>query len=228
MDPVYLLPVLAETSWVTTLAQFDGLLAIAFTWVVAGIIWWRSRRKWRSKQFIHVMNFSLNDVRNGALHLRTLFEDTAEVVLGSAVASEQLIAAAAQTQAGQPFLSMPDDEDWTFTLRACLNVLSEKSASVYLAQAVGVPVKTATFVFGITCEKEEAVRTRKIRVILIAKDLLQKHFVPAAPEPPDAFKLEHPLHKLRIETLKRLGELFTSKDAVKARMVRTVELGVQA
>jgi hypothetical protein len=222
------LPLLAEESIWTTIAQFDGLLGAVATWAVAGIIWYKARAKWRSKQFIHVMNFSLNDVRNNALHLRTLFEDTAEVVLGSHVAADQLIAAANETTNGKPFVSMPSDDDWTFTLRACLTVLSEKSAHVYIAQAVGLPVKSATFVFGITCEKEEAVRTRKIRVLLIAKSLLEKHFVPGAPESPDGFQLEHPLHRLRIDTLKRLGELYTSKDPAESRKVRTVELGVPA
>ena len=57
-----------------------GLFAVA----AAIFGWWRARRAWKNRQFLHRVNFSLNYVRDKGLKFRTLREsDIHEVFLNT-------------------------------------------------------------------------------------------------------------------------------------------------
>ena len=87
-----------------------------------------------------------------------------------------------------------------------LNVLSEKFSDAYLAQSLGLPVKSAVYRFAITMERYGDIRTLKLRVLLVAEHDLENVF---APDPPDGRKVEVPntLYGARLKTLQMMHEL---------------------
>ncbi len=208
------------------LEQFGALAAIIISWLGFLFVRVKKRSDWKKKVFMQQVNFSLNDVDNNTLILRTLLEESAVNVFLSDFAVEMVIDAAKRTTVEQPFIAMRDDKDMDYLRRAVLNVVSEKFSEVYVARSMGVPVKTANYVFGITCEKYGELRTQKLRVMLIAEDLLKKYFVPGASEQPDSLDVVLQTHKDRITTLKVMGKLYTSKDAKDSRLLGTMELGI--
>lgn len=210
----------------TTLANYDALIGIGVSWAVAAWIYLGMRRDWTSKSFINQVNFSLNAVAEGSLQLRTLFEADSQAVMGHRSAVARLKGACRKTTPEMPFVALDDDDDWGYLMRAALNVMSEMCGSVYLARAVGAPVATGEFVFGITFEAYGEMKTRKVRVIVIERGQLERHFSPEVAAAADQLQLASPHHSCRIATLKTMGRLWASSDPKQRRMLSTVELGV--
>ncbi len=225
-----LLPLVAESSLATAftfVAEHDALIGIAATWLIAAYLYLRVRSDWRDKKFTEQVNFSLNDVRDNKLVLRTMVERSAKDILVSPIAVKQFKSGIASATEAQPFFSLPKDDDWGYCMRACLNDLSEMCAPVYVAQALRQAVSTARFVFGISFECYGEINTRKIRVIVVAEDLLKEYFLPDSdPAKVNALVYEDPKHKDRTRTLQALGRLYASTAPADKRKIAIVELGV--
>ena len=203
-----------------------AIVAVGLSWLGALWFWYKRRSAWRSKSFMRQVNFGLNEVRDEQLLLRTLMEHNAIDVWLNEVAVDLVIAAALRTTAEQPFLSLYKDDDMAYIQRAVLNVISERYSEVWVARALGEPVKTKSFVFGLTCEKYGEMRTQKLRVMIIEEELLKTRFAPGHEEAADALAVLAPSHKDRIYTLKVMGRLYASQKHEDKRMLATMELGL--
>ncbi|MEZ6232874.1 MAG: hypothetical protein R3B68_01675 [Phycisphaerales bacterium] len=227
------------------LSSYGPAIGLAATWGGILFAWWRRRVSWKRKSFIRQVNFSLNDVRDSTLVLRTLLEDDARKVWLNEHGVGLVLDAARKTTVAQPFVSMGNAEDQGYILRAVLNVLSERFAELHVGRTLGVPVKAATYVFGLTCEKYGNIRTQKLRVIIARPELLDALFGPtpkwrvpdggegvpptsaASDAAPTAeLRLEHTVHKDRLSTLRVLHRLWTSNSPKQRRLVDTVEIGI--
>lgn len=214
-------------SFIETLAQFDAIIGIAVTWAIAGIVFLRARTNYRKKHFKGRLNVSLNDVQGSNVILRTLHEASAQDIFISPAAVGSVMRALNRATDDNPFFALDDDEDWAFIQRCILNVLSEKTVDVFVVRAIGMPVKTGRFVFGITYEIYEDMQTRKMRVILIEKGLLERHFSPAADADAKAkLAVTNQRHASRLATLKTMGRLYFSDKPAERRYFREVELGI--
>lgn len=210
----------------TTLANYDALIGIGVSWAVAAWIYLGMRRDWTSKNFVNQVNFSLNSVDDGSLVLRTLFEADSHEVMGHRSAVARLKGACRKTTPEMPFVALDNDEDWGYLMRATLNVMSEMCGSVHIAKALGAPVATGEFVYGITFEAYGEMKTRKVRVIVMERAMLERHFSPEVAAASDQLQLASPHHSCRIATLKTMGRLWMSQDPKDKRKLSTVELGV--
>lgn len=228
------------------LKTYGPAIGLGLTWSGIILAWWRRRQSWKRKSFARQVNFSLNDVRPGptgeTLTLRTLLEDDAKKVWLNDYGVKLVLDAAARTTVDQPFVSMRTNEDQGYVLRACLNVLSERFAEQHLARTLGIKVNGSEFVFGLTCEKYGNIRTQKLRVIIARPELLDAMFGPSATyhlAAPDAdadaipagkklLRLEHPVHKDRLDTLRVMHRLYRSDKPKDNRLIDAVELGIVA
>lgn len=161
-----------------------------------------ARRGWKRRQFLHRVNFSLNYVENGVLRIRTLQEaGIDDILLNNRHGKERLLRVARQARLDQPFLMLPGEDHW-LVLNSVLNELSEQFAAGVLARSMGLPAKTATYVFGITCERDKDVRINKIRVMIVERSLLERI------DEQTQFEFERPWHHVRLKTLKRMRRLY--------------------
>jgi hypothetical protein len=228
------------------LRSYGPAIGLGLTWGGIILAWWGRRRSWKRKSFIRQVNFSLNDVRDGTLTLRTLLEDDAKKVWLNDYGVSLVLDAAAHTTVRQPFIAMRTEADQGYVLRAALNVLSERFAELHVARTLGVASRSAEYVFGLTCEKYGDIRTRKLRVIIARPELLDALFgmgatwtIPGEGAPvgggeagADArpgtrlLRLEHRVHKDRLDTLRVMHRLWTSDKPRERGMLDTVELGL--
>jgi hypothetical protein len=188
------------------LRHYGGGLSLAFTWGAIAWVYLAKRSDWLRKRFLGQVNFSLNFVADGQLVMRTLVEVPAQDVWLNDLGVRQVMRAAASTTPDQPFVRLSDPADMDFVYRAVLNVLSEKFADVYLAQAMGLPVQTAVYRFAITMERYSDIRTLKLRVLLVAEKDLESVF---SPDPPGGLEVRVPnvLYGSRLKTLRAMHDL---------------------
>jgi hypothetical protein len=184
-----------EHPWVHFLGTHAGPFALGFaaSWLTHWLAW----RRFAAREFLHRVNFSLNYVENNQLRLRTLKEsDIDQIILNNRHGRNMLLAAArrAKSSAKTPFLEMAPDDTF-LVLNAILNELSQSFAAGALAKSMGLPVHSKWYVFGITCEWDDEVKNRKIRVMIIAEDLLES----LDRLPP--LEYQHPWHRVRHATL---------------------------
>lgn len=200
------------------------LIALLVTW--SGIIgvWWKRRREWRRKSFLRQVNFSINVIHDGTLELRTLMEQTARDVWINEHGVSLVVDAAERTTVEQPFLKLQSRDDQGYVLRAVLNVLSERFAENYLARAMGVDTRRQRFLFGVTCEKYGALRTQKLRVLIVTRELLDALFGENGTA--ESVQFEAPTHSDRLITLRVMHRLVHSADASERAMLAEVELGL--
>ena len=78
---------------------------------------WRARSEWRRKEFLSRLNVSLNIVRDGKLHIRTLLEKSCEEVFLNSVAAERVMAAARRTSAAMATIRMSPTRAPGITMR---------------------------------------------------------------------------------------------------------------
>jgi hypothetical protein len=200
------------------------LVTLAFTWAGIAYVAWRRRGQWRRKQFLAQVNFSLNYVAGNDLAMRTLLETTAGQVWLNDYGVRLVLAAARKVSVGQPFLVLPDAKDQEFVVRAALNALSERFAEAYLAASLGLPVRTASYVFGISCEKYGEIRTLKVRVLLIAEQTLNDLFGPAGRA--NDLRPSAPHLQARLQTLRILYDLYLKDKGSDHPVLGRAELGV--
>lgn len=164
--------------------------------------WWRARRRWMRKEFFERVNFSLNSIVDGKLQIRTLLENTADRVFLNQVAVGQLLAAAAKTNSDNPLIPLEKNEAW-FYLNSALNEISEKFADGFIRRDAGQAVQSHRMLICLTNEADGEIRTRKIRVMVIAEKTLRSL-------PDDLPDLERPSHKTRWKTLQDMKQKLES------------------
>lgn len=195
-------------------------LAAAATLIVVLATYWKSRSTWKARDFMTRVNFSLNYVEDNTLKIRTLREaDIRHILLGNQHGRKVVLGCAKRTSLEKPFLQLPKKDAW-IVLNSILNEISEQFAEGFLAASMGAPVRTATYVFGVTCERDSNVRMNKIRVMIIEKSLLEK--IDALGE----LRFEQKHHHVRHATLKRMREIYGSPQ--RDRSLLELELPVRA
>ncbi|MDB4749943.1 hypothetical protein OAF83_03465 [Rubripirellula sp.] len=194
---------------------FDSLLEyLAGSWpeliwiiIVAGCASYyagrKSRTRWKQRDFLDRLNVSLTSIDQGVLKIRTLFEMDVEAVFLNGVASSQIVSMAKKTTAADPFIPIAKEDVWYY-LNPVLNEISERFALGYLQADAGRSVTSEQYLLCLTCERAGAVRTQKIRGMVVRKSLLQ-----ALPEEEPAY--ESPSHATRWGTLQQMRQRWSDR-----------------
>ncbi|MEX0717889.1 MAG: hypothetical protein WD066_14945 [Planctomycetaceae bacterium] len=162
---------------------------------------WKDGRAWRKRHFLQRVNCSLNLLDGDTLRIRTFFEmPLRDILLGNETAMRRVLAAAQRTSKENPFLALPEAESW-HVLNAVLNEISERCALGTLAADMGLPVRRAPYVFGLTCERDDDVKVRKLRIMLVRSELIERIRGKKAA----AAKFESPSHHVRWRTLQTMA-----------------------
>ena len=189
------------------------------TKVVAGIIlflcttalsfvvgrWWgryQARRQWESKQFLGRVIVSINTFADGFLKIRTIFERSLEEVFLNPIAVSKVRAASLKTTPEQPILPIDKADRW-YLLNFVLNAVAERFSDGQVRYDAGQPLKAVTYLIFLTCEVLGDDRIRKVRAMMLRKELLldfpYKESMPL---------LEQAWHGDRIVTLRCASELY--------------------
>ncbi|WP_437223860.1 hypothetical protein SH661x_003386 [Planctomicrobium sp. SH661] len=157
----------------------------------------RAKRDWTRREFFDRINVSLNSIRDGRLRIRTLLEKRCEDVFLNTAAARVVTEAAQRTTAQDPLLKLPQGEDWYY-LNSVLNEIAERFATGVMKQDLGGVVQCREYVLCLTCEAAGNLKQKKIRSMLIRKDLIEN-----LPQEPPEF--ESPHHSTRWQTLQQLA-----------------------
>lgn len=177
-----------------------GAALMAAGWIVG---WWRARNKWERKEFFERINFSLNSINDGKLQIRTLMEKACDDVFLNQVAVAKLLEASQKTTQEDPLIPLGHEDYW-FYLNAALNEVSEKFAAGFVLRDLGREVTPHDYTLCLTNECDGAVRTRKIRAMLIRTEIL-KNLPEEIPE------LESKNHVTRWKTLCTMARLLETQ-----------------
>lgn len=179
----------------------DKIAGVVIAAVFAFLGWYWGKRKadakWQRREFFDRLNVSLNMIREGTLHIRTILEKgCAEVFLNSS-ATETIIALSQQTTPQDSIIPLPKEEYWYY-LNSVLNEIAEKFSEGQIKRDLGLPVTGERYVICLTNETSGEMKTRKLRAMLIQKKLLT-HL------PTEQPKFESPHHITRWQTLNQLA-----------------------
>lgn len=176
------------------------LTAAAFTFVGWLIGRWRAARSWKNREFFNRLNVSLNSFHDGKLLIRTVLEKTCEEIFLNKVAVERLIQAAQKTTKENPFVPIAKEDRW-FYLNAVLNELSETFAVGLFKREAGQSFEAKRYLICLTNECDGEVKTRKVRAMVIRKDVLINL-------PEQAPALESSNHSIRWKTLQLMQKAY--------------------
>jgi hypothetical protein len=157
----------------------------------------RARREWMNRRFLDRLNFSLNTIKDGKLQIRTLAEMNCRDVFLNDYAAQRVQEAAQRTTKDNAIVPLERDERW-YILNAILNEVSERFAEGFLKRDMGLPVHTRPYLICLTYENAGELKTRKIRAMVIQKDVLLNL-------PSETPQLERPHHLTRFITLQHLA-----------------------
>lgn len=160
----------------------------------------RARWRWRKREFLDRLNVSLTRIEDGVLQIRTILEMDCEGVFLNPSAAKTIVELAKKTTAADPILPIPKDDCWVY-LNAVLNEISERFATGQIKRDLGMSVQRGVYLVCLTCERAGAVRTRKIRAMLLRKSMLT-----ALPTEEPSY--ESPSHATRWKTLQQLAEQY--------------------
>lgn len=132
---------------------------------------WRTTRQWASQEFFGRLHISLTLVGDGRLSIRTLGERSCIDVFGNSEAARAIADAARRTSPADPLLDLPREGYWSF-LNSLVNELSSVCAQGFIADDLGVAVRRGSYIVCLTCERDADVRTRKVRAIVVRKEVL--------------------------------------------------------
>lgn len=177
------------------------LVAVLTATAVGAWTYWRARIAFALRQFLHRVNFSLNYLDGKVLRFRTLQEsDLRDVLLNNRHAVKLVTKAAGRATLERPVLVFSKKEAWV-VLNSVLNELSEQFAVGFLAKSMGIPTRSAWYIFALTCEKDPDVRINKVRVLIAAESLLDSI------EALDDLEFEVGHHRIRRDTLAKMAVL---------------------
>ena len=171
---------------------------------VAGRLWgaYRARQQWARKDFLGRIIISVNLLQEGKLRIRTIMEHPLEIIFPNALAVEKVREAASKTTKDNPIMPIVKEDCW-FLLNFVLNAVAEHFTAGVVKMDAGLPVTKVTYVLFLTCEVLGEERIRKVRALMLRKDLLEKFpYEQTMPE------LENPWHADRIVTLRRAVKAF--------------------
>ncbi|MFO1020429.1 MAG: hypothetical protein U0903_07005 [Planctomycetales bacterium] len=203
-----------------------AVIAIALT-ALSG--WWAAFwawRKWRLRQDADVLHISQNTIEmrptgeNQALEpwlvLDVISEDQLEKVISHPVPCQLIKKAALKTTVDQPFLIFPEADRW-YVLNIVRLAIAEPFAIGTAAKMLpSAKVGTIDCIFALTYERYSAMRQGKLRVMLIAKSLLEN---PKTFDRP--FRFESPQHSDRLTTLQKMqADYLKGKNSVCCMNVR--------
>jgi hypothetical protein len=170
-----------------------------FTW------WWarrRAHRQWYAKEFLDRIIVSLNIFADGALKIRTVIERSLDEIFLNKLAVAKVWAAARATTVENPVMPIAKEDRW-FLLNFVLNAVAEHFVEGHIRRDAGLPVTTVKYALFLTCELVGDERIRKVRAMLIRRDLLENF--PYADTMP---ALENPWHEDRLRTLRTAAALY--------------------
>jgi hypothetical protein len=167
--------------------------------------WWgryQAKRQWQSKQFLGRITVSLNTLADDWLKIRTIFERSLEEVFLNPVAIAKVRAASLRATADNPLLPIAPEDRW-FLLNFVLNAVAERFSGGLMRYDAGQPMTPVAYLLFLTCEVVGEDRIRKVRAMLLRKDLMENF--PYGETMP---KLEQEWHRDRILTLRRAVDLY--------------------
>lgn len=176
-------------------------------WVVAGLVavvmmafgYWRGRREWRKKQNTGNITVSLNNTQEGVLTLRTLCEIPIDQALRSEVGRRLVRMAIRKTTARDPLLHFSEGVTWHL-YNDVWNAIAHCFVVGTVANFVGHPCRKVRVVLALTYEHAETMRTRKLRLMLIGVEDLERVG--------SKFAFEQPSHTVRQETLMHIARAY--------------------
>ncbi|HEY7312233.1 MAG TPA: hypothetical protein VH643_22910 [Gemmataceae bacterium] len=180
---------------------FFGTTVLSF---VAGRWWgnYQAKKQWRNKQFLGRIIVSLNSFTDGWLKIRTIFERSLEEVFLNPVAIDKVRAASLRTTVDNPLLPIAGEDRW-YLLNFVLNAVAERFSGGLMRYDAGQSLRPVTYLLFLTCEVVGEDRIRKVRAMMLRKDLLENF-----PYGEDMPMLEQNWHGDRIVTLRRAAELY--------------------
>jgi hypothetical protein len=167
--------------------------------------WWgryKASRQWHRKEFLDRVIISLNIFADGFLKIRTVMERSLEEVFLNKLAVDKVWAAAKRTTADNPIMPIAKDDRW-YLLNFVLNAVAEHFVTGNIRQDAGQPATVVKYALFLTCELVGEERIRKVRAMLIRRELLEKF-----PYEDSMPQLENPWHTDRIKTLRAAAALF--------------------
>jgi hypothetical protein len=185
----------------------SGVLIFLLTTVLSFIAgrWWGrhlAKKQWQRKQFLGRVLVSLNSFSDGWLKIRTIFERSLEEVFLNPVAVAKVRAASLLTTTEDPLLPIPKEDRW-YLLNFVLNAVAERFSGGLMRYDAGVPLRPVTYLLFLTCEAVGDDRIRKVRAMLLRKELLEEF-----PYRGGMPKLEQEWHADRVVTLRRAAEAY--------------------
>jgi hypothetical protein len=171
--------------------------------------WWgryRAYQQWQKKHFLGRITVSLNSFADGWLKIRTVFERSLEEVFLNPVAVEKVRAASLRTTPNNPLLPIEPKDRW-FMLNFVLNSVAERFNDGLVRYDAGENLRPVTYLLFLTCEVVGEDRLRKVRAMMLRKDLLEGLVDREMP----TLKLEQVWHADRITTLRRAAEIYRNE-----------------
>jgi hypothetical protein len=183
-------------------------VAVFFATTVLSFVagrWWgryRAKKQWQRKQFLGRIIVSLNSLADGWLKIRTIFERSLEEVFLNPIAIDKVRSASLRTTPDNPVLPVAPEDRW-YLLNFVLNAVAERFSGGLMRYDAGQPLRPVTYLLFLTCEAVGEDRIRKVRAMIVRKDLLEDFpYGEAMP------KLERDWHADRVGTLRRAAELY--------------------
>ena len=129
--------------------------------------------------------------------IRTVLEKDLLDVLLNRVAVDEVLVAASRATEKDPMLPIPEKDAW-YLMNGVLNEVSELFAVGLVKKDLRLDVAAARYLLCLTYEVAGAVRTHKVRAMLVQRDTL-------ATLPAEMPQLESPTHVDRWHTLQRMA-----------------------
>jgi len=175
---------------------------------VVGYSWgkWKVIKQWSSKKFKNKINISLNSIIptenefKYKLQIRTLLEKNLCDVIQNEKMENIIKTTASKCEPGKPLLIFEEDDAW-YILNTILNQIASQFSESLIKKDMGLNLTTQWYTFCLTYEKEDNLNMRKIRVMLIKREVLQNF-----PDENCEFILENFNHEIRVKTLQNLKQ----------------------
>jgi hypothetical protein len=115
---------------------------------------------------------------------------------------DKVLALSKKATVDDPLLPIPEKDRW-FVLNFILNAVAEQFNAGVIKHDAGGPVQPTTYALCLTCEVVGEDRIRKVRAMLLRKELLADFpYMDTLPE------LENAWHDVRVRTLRRMAKAY--------------------